>query len=142
MGTDYTPQPNFTAAADKVKAPAITIIAVTGIGILLQIVSMIARLVGVGMASMPSNLPPDQARIVNMMSGGLGVVGAVVAILVGGFIIFGAMKMMNLQAYGLALAAAIVVMLPCLSPCCCLGIPAGIWALVVLMNAEVKAAFR
>ena len=61
---------------------------------------------------------------------------------VGGLIIYGAMKMMRLENYGLAMAASIIAMVPCLSPCCCLGIPVGIWSIVVLTNAEVKAAFR
>jgi hypothetical protein len=36
---------------------------------------------------------------------------------------------------------SIVAMVPCLGPCCIVGIPIGIWALVVLMKPEVKAAF-
>jgi hypothetical protein len=32
-------------------------------------------------------------------------------------------------------------MIPCLSPCCCLGLPIGIWALVVLLDNNVKASF-
>jgi hypothetical protein len=32
-------------------------------------------------------------------------------------------------------------MIPCISPCCLLGLPIGIWALVVLLKPEVKAAF-
>ena len=98
---------------------------------------------GVAMSTMPTgNMSAEQARIVNMFSGGLGLVGAVLAVAVGGFIIFASMKMMNLQNWGMALAAAILIIIPCLSPCCCLGIPVGIWAIVVLVNAEVKAAFR
>ena len=38
--------------------------------------------------------------------------------------------------------AAIVAMIPRISPCCLLGLPFGIWALVVLSNGTVKAAFR
>jgi hypothetical protein len=60
---------------------------------------------------------------------------------VGAAILFGALKMMRLQSYGWAMAAAILAVIPCLSPCCCLGIPFGIWALVVLSKPEVKAAF-
>ena len=32
-------------------------------------------------------------------------------------------------------------MVPCLA-CCLVGLPVGIWSLVVLLNAEVKAAFK
>ena len=140
---DYTPQPNFNAVAGKVKAPAIAMIVVSALGILYQLGMLVARLAGVAMSNMPTgNMSAEQARIVNMLSGGLGLVGAVLAVAVGGFIIFASMKMMNLQNWGMALAAAILIIIPCLSPCCCLGIPVGIWAIVVLVNAEVKAAFR
>jgi hypothetical protein len=140
MGFEYTPQPNTAAAAARVKGPAITLIVITALGILGQIISMVANLAG--MRSMPQNLPPEAERWVGLMSGGLGVVATILTLAVGGLIIFGAMKMMALENYGLAMAAAIVAMIPCLSPCCCLGLPAGIWAIVVLSNAEVKAAFR
>jgi len=56
-------------------------------------------------------------------------------------IIVGAVKMMNLSSYGLAMTAAIAAITPCFYPCCVLGIPFGIWALVVLCDKNVKAAF-
>jgi hypothetical protein len=51
-------------------------------------------------------------------------------------------KMKRLESYGLAMTAAIIVMVPYVSPCCILGLPFGIWALVVLCDSSVKAAFR
>jgi len=39
-------------------------------------------------------------------------------------------------------AASIIAMIPCVSPCCCLGLPFGIWALVVLARPAVKSAFQ
>ena len=54
------------------------------------------------------------------------------------FIVVGAMKMRKLESYGLAMTASILSILCC--PCC-VGIGAGIWSLVVLNNAQVKAAF-
>ncbi len=52
------------------------------------------------------------------------------------------MKMKKLESYGLAMAASIIAMIPCLSPCCLIGLPIGIWALVVLSKPEVKSAFH
>jgi hypothetical protein len=40
------------------------------------------------------------------------------------------------------LAAAIVALIPCFSPCCLIGLPIGIWALVVLSKPEVKSQFE
>jgi len=54
-------------------------------------------------------------------------------------------RMRSLRSYGLAVTGAIVTAIPCLSPASCtcgLGLIFGIWALVVLLNADVKAAFR
>jgi uncharacterized membrane protein HdeD (DUF308 family) len=57
----------------------------------------------------------------------------------------GGIRMRALRSYGLAVTGAIVTAIPCLSPSSCpcgLGLIFGIWALVVLLNADVKAAFR
>jgi ABC-type proline/glycine betaine transport system permease subunit len=61
---------------------------------------------------------------------------------VAAFIIFAALKMKELRQWELSLAASIVAMIPCISPCCILGLPIGIWALVVLLRPEVKEAFH
>lgn len=141
MGFEYTPQPpNVSAAAGRVKGPAIALIVITALGIVGQLVSMVANMAG--LQSTPAGLPPEAERWVTLMSGGLGVLFTVIALAVGGFIIYGAMRMMKLENYGMAMAVSIIAMVPCISPCCCLGLPIGIWSIVVLTSAEVKAAFR
>ena len=47
--------------------------------------------------------------------------------------------MKRLQAYGLAIAASILAMI--VAPCNLIGLPIGIWALVVLSQRDVRAAF-
>ncbi len=56
-------------------------------------------------------------------------------------IFVGALKMKNLSSRGWARTSAILAMIPCLSGCCILGIPFGIWALMVLGNEDVKRGF-
>ena len=51
----------------------------------------------------------------------------------------GAQRMMRLQSYGLAVAAGVLQLVP--SPGSLLGLPIGIWTLVVLTRHEVHAAF-
>ena len=68
------------------------------------------------------------------------VVPSLLGIATGVLIILGALKMKNLQSYGLAMTASILAMLPC-TYAFLIGIPMGIWALVVLTKPEVKAAF-
>ena len=73
---------------------------------------------------------------------GTQVVSAVVSVGVGILMIIGGLKMKKLEGYGLCLATSIVAIIPCFTPCCCLEIPFGIWALVVLLDSQVSAAFR
>jgi hypothetical protein len=55
------------------------------------------------------------------------------------------MKMRALTGYGLAMTSAILTMVPGVTCwCCCLGLPGlpiGIWALIVLLDNNVKASF-
>ena len=50
--------------------------------------------------------------------------------------------MLKVKSYNMALVASVISVIPCFSACCIVGIPFGIWALVVLNDASVKAAFR
>jgi hypothetical protein len=138
----YGGGPNRGLAMQKVNGPAIGLMATAGIGILYQLLMIVLNMLGTGinMASMAgqSGTPEGMA---NMMSGTLGIVAGVVAILVGGVVFFGATKMRALQNWPLAIAASVLAIVPCLSPCCCIGIPVGIWALVVLFDSNVKASF-
>jgi hypothetical protein len=125
--------------AERVNGPAIGLMVTAGLGALLQIISLGFR--AAGPAIMANSGMPNQAWA-NMFSGTLGVVSGIIGLLVSVFIFFGAMKMRNLENYGLAMAASIVAMIPCFSPCCLLGLPIGIWALVILSKPEVKSAFH
>jgi hypothetical protein len=55
--------------------------------------------------------------------------------------LIGAVKMKNLSSRGWARTSAILSMIPCFSGCCLLGLPFGIWALMVLANPDVKRGF-
>jgi hypothetical protein len=57
-----------------------------------------------------------------------------------GIVLSGAIYMWNLKGYGYAKTGAIVAMVPC-SPCCLLGLPFGIWAVIALNKPEVQDAF-
>ena len=89
-------------------------------------------------------VPFDPAQMMQWVQrlGPVAILLALVMLALGVVIILGGLKMKQLQSYGLAMTAAIVAMIPCLSPCCIIGLPIGIWALVVLNNPEVKSAFR
>ncbi|MBT4865276.1 MAG: protein kinase, partial [Planctomycetaceae bacterium] len=65
--------------------------------------------------------------------------GVTAAVLAGCFLVFGGLRLRNLLAYELCVAASILVILPW-SPAAVLGIPVGIWCLRTLQRADIKAA--
>ena len=128
-GLSYSP-----AADDKLEAVRQRI-RVPGIGL------MIAGLISCGtgflllvawsIVSVVSGLTSPGAVI----TGSLGIIFAVTGLLT----VVGAQRMMRLQSYGLAVAAGVLQLVP--GPGSLLGLPMGIWALVVLTRHEVHVAF-
>lgn len=148
---------NYDDALQRVKAPAITIICIGALTILLQVIGLVLRLVSSGdMAN--QTIPPDTLQPLEEAFGPEGAqaltnaldfflsptyfyLSLMVGLTVTAFVIYGAIKMMKLESWGLTVAATIVGMAPCISPCCWLLFPAGIWALIVLFDQDVKEAF-
>lgn len=125
-------------AMSKVSGPATAIIVTMAVCMVLQVFGLLINLTRFGVGAAGRHGHQEQM----MIGGGVGVAASILGLCVGGLIIYGATKMKNLESYSLAMAASILVMLPCLSPCCLLGIPFGIWALVVLNDPQVRSAFR
>lgn len=123
-------------AADQVKTPAILMIVFAAISGLCFLFVGVLSLIG-------SAAPGSGAMKTQIATGVAGLLIYLVRAAVDGFVIFGAIKMMKLESRGLAMTAAILSVIPCFcSSCYVLGIPWGIWALVVLNKPEVKAAFH
>jgi hypothetical protein len=129
-------------ALEKVKLPAIFLMVTAGLGALMAVITLVSHLFGTGLNLANMGDMGGNEKLVSMMSGGMGVGFSIVGLAMAGLVFFGASKMMKLEMYGLALTASIIAMIPCISPCCLLGLPIGIWALVVLLDPEVKAAFH
>jgi hypothetical protein len=62
------------------------------------------------------------------------------SVILGPIIIIGAVCLLRLHSRGWASAAAILALMPC-GPAWVIGLPVGIWALAVLTEPGVKAAF-
>ncbi|GAB5402718.1 MAG: hypothetical protein Aurels2KO_09490 [Aureliella sp.] len=62
-------------------------------------------------------------------------VGISIVILIGGW------RVRQQRSYSLCIVSAVLVMLP-VNLTCCVGIPVGIWALVVLLNDDIRKSFR
>lgn len=126
-------------ARQQVEGPAIGLIVTAALGVLLALFSLLSNLVGFGMSGLSEFQEYD--RYVGIMSGGVGILLALFGLAVSGFVIWAALEMRKLQNRTLAVVASVLAMVPCISPCCLLGIPIGIWSLVVLMKPEVQQAF-
>jgi hypothetical protein len=72
------------------------------------------------------------------------VVGSVVTLFIIAWwvvVIIAAFQMKNLRGYAFAVTGSVMAMIPC-NLACLLGLPFGIWALVVLYRPNVMSAFR
>lgn len=136
--------PNRADMLSKVKGPAIAMIIIAGITFVLEILSILANLLGISFMSAADMSQFEGMEglewLAPLMSGTFTVVMGLFTLIGAALIFYGAMKMKDLQGYGLAMTAAILSLIPCFS-ICCIGIPFGIWALVVLLNQDVKNAF-
>ncbi|MCZ6597206.1 MAG: hypothetical protein O7B99_06195, partial [Planctomycetota bacterium] len=118
-------------AQAKINGPAIGLIISGVLGLLGALISLVMHLVGSG-TDMYEGMPA--------WIGGLGIVFDLLGLGLAGFVVYGGLQMRKLQGWGIGMTTAIVAMIPC--QCGCLiGLPIGIWALIVLNKAEVKQAF-
>ncbi|MBW3597913.1 MAG: hypothetical protein KY475_11640 [Planctomycetes bacterium] len=147
------------AASSKVAGPAIALIVIGVLNVLLALLGVVnnIRTMGADPAEIEAQFQPGQLEDLEQQGfdpqafvkfaqagGAIGVVLNIIALIVGIVIIMGALKMKNLQSRGLAMTAAILAMIPFISPACCpciIGLPIGIWALVAMNDPNVKTSF-
>ena len=131
--------------SSRVSGPAIGLMVTAVLGIITQAGSLLMNLLGLGAGAAAmgdgATAMDQQNAMAAMTSGGVGIAIALIEMVIGVVILIGALKMKNLQSYGFAMTAAILAMIPCISPCCLIGLPMGIWAIVVLVDPQVKASF-
>jgi len=121
-------------ARDKVRGPATGLKVVAALYAVGAVVGIVLNALGVGMGAM------EEQQAYAAMSGAVGIVVALIVLAYSVFIWIAAGKMADLKSYNQALIASILAMLPC-TLCCIVGLPIGIWSVVVLSNGEVKSAF-
>jgi hypothetical protein len=137
-----SPLPTPTANVEQlVRGPAIFLL-------VLAILDLVASLIGIGFVAFSQTLPTfpgmpaENVELQQKLSFLFSLPAYVLGIAIGIARLIGALKMMKLQSYGLAMATSILTLIPCGTCCCLLNIGAGIWALVVLSKPEVKRAFQ
>ena len=141
-----TPGISESVIDQKLKIPAIGIITTGALAGLLSLAGVIATLSGSSKnTELPPGLPPEAAGFLksylammetfNLPLNLLALVMSVLTLMAG-------IRMLQRRSYGLVMTGVIIGMVPCLSACCCTGLPFGIWALVVLSNEEVRKSFH
>jgi hypothetical protein len=77
------------------------------------------------------------------ISGAICLIGGAFVLVAAFVTIAGGARMRALKSYGLAMTGSLLAAIPCISPlgCCLVGEVVGLWALLVLMSADVRSAF-
>jgi len=136
---DYWQQPELRAyATSRLSGPASGLIVVAAIGLALQAFGIVANLAGMAGPAGPQG---GEEATIQYFAGAVGIAGGILGMGVSVIILIGALKMKRLESYGWATAASILAMIPCLSPCCILGLPFGIWGLTTLSDPRVRNTF-
>jgi hypothetical protein len=134
------------AALQLVKGPAIGLKVTAILNLVLALWSLVKLIffrsdLSQLYSGMPQFNDPQVQQLLHLANGPLGIINSLFALAMSVLVLIGAAKMQSLRSFEFAFAAAILAMIPCLTPCCALGLPFGIWALVVLNKPEVKSQF-
>lgn len=135
------PAASREAALAQLRPPAIMLLVVAGFGLFFQLIELMNL---TAIQTVPLSRLPPEFRDFQQIKGFwflFSLPGIFLGLALHGLTIFGGISMLTLKRWGFCLAGAIAMMLPCSGCCCCLGIAAGIWSLVVLNRADVRAAF-
>lgn len=144
--TDDSSQ-EHSAALRQIKAPAIALKITSALNFILSLWSLIRLVFSPPSmedeyAKYPQLQDPAIQKWIHLFNGPLGIGSDIFAMAMAAVIFFGAWQMQKLRGYEFAFVAAILAMLPCVSACCLLSLPFGIWALVILSKAEIKSQFK
>ena len=124
------PEANRYSAAGQVSGPAIGLMVVAILCVLLLIIGFL-----IDSYLLTNGLGERWETMVR-------IAWSVVLFAASCFVFWGSLQMKQLRSYQIARWAAIVACVPCVGPCCLLGIPFGVWALTVLSRTEVARAFE
>lgn len=150
--------PPLSGGGDRARASVLQRVQVPAVGLMATaILDLAFGLWGLFRAIFPPNLEEANATIqqlnnpqleeffqkwMHLAYGPFGIISGLVGLVLAVLIFMGGLKMKSLRSYEFSVTASILAMLPCVTPCCLVGLPIGIWALVVLLSAEVKSQFH
>ncbi len=136
-----------STAASRTFLPAVFLYIVAGLSVANHVGGMV--MAGMGFNLNPfvnpmenPNLDPqvrENQRMANQIGG---FIGSAIGLLADFLVILGAISLQRLRNFPLAMTGMIVSLIPCLSPCLVMGMPFGLWGLVVLFSNEVREEFQ
>ena len=131
--------PNTDAVRRKISGPAICLLIVGILTLLMTAANVYAYFTG-GAPQKTGNEIMD--RVLEGSHKPQALVFNTIQFICGIVMIVSGVKMKKLQGHKLAMTASVFAMIPCTASCCCVvGLPIGIWSLIVLNKPDVKAAF-
>ena len=138
-------QAGRAGALQRVKAPAITLLVVSillAIYSLANVVTMASgKLVSPALPGMDENTRKFMESYFDFLSR-YGWMVSLLGAFSAGLGIVASLRLKSLRSFGLVTVAAIAAMLPCFSSCCCIGLPMGIWVVVIMNRSDVKPYFE
>ncbi len=155
--SDFSVDSGRADALSRLSGPGAGLIIVGALSVLSSLGGLVSSFLGLVLGTTGPGLPdlsefggslggPEQQQlqlITNAMSGTLGLFTNLMTLVTALVIVAGGVKMRSGEMYSLCIVAAALTLIPCLTPCCCccVGMPIGIWALIVLLDQNVKSAF-
>ncbi len=144
------PAPDPERARRLLQGPSLALLLMGTVGLVITLSGFVARdwLVDAlirATSTLLAAVPADQLGLWKTeLSRSLGLrdyARGLAGVAINGVMIAGALAMRRLENRNLALAAATFALIPC-QCCCCVSIPFGVWALLMLNRPEVKQSFR
>lgn len=140
-GPPMRPGPMREDILSRLRPPAIALMSVAAFALFLGVVNVLLEvLVAAGVFQFPRRAG-NQLAADPMIRASAQIGGAIFMMGYHGVILYGAKCMYAGRSFGLAMAASVLAVIPCCSPCLVLGIPFCIWSLVLLSDSQVKSAF-
>lgn len=133
--------PEGRSSSPELQRPATALIIVSLVAIIFGAIGLVVDIGLIASGAVDKLEEINQSPISKHTQITVRVIWGVVLLVASCFVLYGAIQMRNLKKFGTARAAAIVAVIPGLGPCCLLGIPFGIWALMTLGKPGVKNLF-
>jgi hypothetical protein len=145
------PETSFATgpAPPKLMAPAVALVAVGAINGLQSIYAVSRNLLGMNEGGQPPPNIQDNPELMEIYEamqpyqGMINITGSVLALLCAVVIILAGVQMFRRKMYPLCMTGSVLAAIPCLSflACCLVGEGVGLWAVIVLLQPDIKQSF-